>query len=407
MNKKYFYVVLATVVAITLVATGFWNFYQSINNSSQNNKTKPRLQNYISNTQTTYRLPGEFEKQQAIWMQWPSDNYETGDRPVGPTFINIIKNFAPYIRVNVATVNNNEIANIKNSLKLSGYSGTNVHYYNINHLSIWARDVGPVFLKDNHNNFYVANFDFNNYSRDGDPYYINVESQVHKIIAQMYGFPLVSTNLVSEGGSMESNGKGTLMLTESVSLKRNPKLEKAQIENHYKTALGLKKIIWLKKGLAEDDNITSGHINEIARFANANTILLGQVLPGDRNANSYSKESYLRLEENYNILKNSTDQDGKPFKIIRVPMPPTLYNVNDSSGRLPVRSYLNYSVTNGAVLMQTYWKAGRSSSLKATEDGVKEIFKEVFPGRNIMGIYSENINLWGGGIHCVTQQMPA
>ena len=88
-----------------------------------------------------------------------------------------------------------------------------------------------------------------------------------------------------------------------------------------KEYLGVKKIIWLKKGLAEDDRITSGHINEFARFASPNTILLAQVLPQDRYTSQYTQESYLRLEENYSILKNSTDQAGKPFNIIRIPMP--------------------------------------------------------------------------------------
>ena len=403
MNKRYAYITLAAIAVITLAA-GIWLYnFRGVNKLP--NKSSPF---YIGGqTQTTYRLPGEFEKQQAIWMEWPSDTYETGDRPVSGTFINIIKGFAPYIRVNLAVQSNDEKATVKNLLKKSGYTGTNVHYFLVNHLSIWARDVGPIFLKDNQNRFAVANFAFNNYSRDGSTFYIDTESQVHKLIAKLYGFPLVSTNLVSEGGAIESNGKGTLMLTEAVALKRNPNLTKSQIENYYKKALGLKKVIWLKKGLAEDDDITTGHINEYARFANANTILLGQVLPSDRYANSYSKESYLRLEENYNILKNATDQDGNHFKIIRIPMPPTLYNIRDSAGRLPVRSYLNYAVTNGAVLMQTYWETGRSSGLKATEDGVKEIFKGVFPGRNVIGIYSENLNLWGGGIHCVTQHMPA
>ena len=77
----------------------------------------------------------------------------------------------------------------------------------------------------------------------------------------------------------------------------------------------------VKKGLSEDDNITSGHINEIARFASPNTILLGQVLPDDRNTNDFSKQSYLNLEENYNILKNSLDQDGKPFRLLEFQCP--------------------------------------------------------------------------------------
>lgn len=404
MKRRYLNKVLATVGVLVLVIAGIWNYNQL---SGPKSSPYSKLEYYGGKAPTTYRFPGEFEKQQAIWMQWPSEVYDQPSRPVKPAMITIIKAFAPYIRVNVASRSTDEIIQIQNLLKAGGYSGTNVHYYVVNHLSIWARDVGPIFVKDSLNKLNVVDFAFNNYSRDGSQIYINTENQVHKLIANLYKVPLISTNLISEGGAIESNGRGTLMLTESVALKRNPSLTKLQIENEYKRVLGVTKVIWLKKGLAEDDNITSGHINELARFANANTILLGQILTGDINTNYFSKESYLRLEENYNILKNSTDQDGKPFRIIRVPMPPTLYNNTDNTGTLPVRSYLNYAVTNGAVLMQTYWKPGRSNGLKATEDGVKEIFKGVFPARNIIGIDAENVNLWGGGIHCITQHMPA
>ncbi|MCL4440425.1 MAG: agmatine deiminase family protein [Firmicutes bacterium] len=358
--------------------------------------------------QTFYTFPGEFEKQQAIWMQWPSGVYNAGSRPVNPVMVNIIKAFDPYIRVNLMSQSPEEIIQIRNLLQTSGFSGTNVFYYIINHMSIWARDVGPIFVKDSQNRLNVVNFGFNNYSRvEGNQDFIDVESQIDKLTAQLLGLPVISTNLISEGGAIESNGRGTMMVTEAVATKRNPGLTKQQIENEYKRVLGVKKVIWLKKGLAEDDRITSGHINEIARFAGPNTILLAQVLPGDRNANWVSENSYLRLEENYSILLNSTDQDGKPFHIIRLPMPPTLYSETNNTGELPVRSYLNYAVTNGAVLVQTYWKPGRSNILKTAEDQVKDIFQSVFPGRSIIGIDAENVNLWGGGIHCITQHMPA
>ena len=88
-------------------------------------------------------------------------------------------------------------------------------------------------------------------------------------------------------------------------------------------------------------------------------------------------------------------------------MPPTLYSEANNTGELPVRSYLNYAVTNGAVIMQVYWRPGRSNTLKNTEEQVKGIFRSVFPELDIVGLDAENINLWGGGIHCVTQHMPA
>jgi agmatine deiminase len=363
--------------------------------------------NWLFRSPRQYRFPGEFEKQQAIWLQWPSEIYNIKDHPVNPVMISLIKALIPYIRVNLITQSANQIAEIQNRLKTKGFLNVNIYYYIVSHFSIWARDVGPIFIKDRRHRLGVVNFGFNNYSRDGNQDYIKIEGQVDKHVAGLLGLPVIDAKLISEGGAIESNGRGTMMVTESVALKRNPGLSKPQIEKEYKRVLGVTKVIWLKKGLAEDDNITSGHINEIARFASPNTILLAQVLTGDRNTNHFSRNSYLRLEENYRILCKATDQDGKRFRIIRIPMPPTLYQEVNITGVMPVRSYLNYILTNGALLMQTYWKPGRSEILKTTEQQVKESFKNIFPGRKIIGIDAENVNLWGGGLHCITQHMPA
>lgn len=396
MKNKYLLTIPALLGLVVILVAGDFNgrVYKKPDNIGEN---IPALQVF----------PGEFEKQQAIWLQWPAAAYNAGSRPVYPVIIKIIKALDPHIRVNLIAQSQEEISKIKGLLSAGGYSGSNLHYYIINHRSIWTRDVGPIFLRDGRGGLKVADFRFNNYGRGGSQDYINVEGQVDRHAGEQLGLPAVSSSLVSEGGAIESNGSGTMMLTESVALTRNPGLAKSEIEKEYKRVLGVKKIIWLKRGLAEDDRITGGHINEIARFASPNTILLGQVLPGDRYRNQSSQISYLRLEENYSILQNTTDQDGKPFSIVRIPMPPTLYGEPDATGQIPVRSYLNYAVTNGAVLMQTYWRPGRSNTLKATENQVRDILGSAFPGRNIIGIDSENVNLWGGGIHCITQHMPA
>ncbi|MGC4001611.1 MAG: agmatine deiminase family protein [Anaeromyxobacter sp.] len=383
MKKQYLFVVVSFIMMAGLFAySGFLNRNKNNDNNSNNNNSNNNNQ-YTKLEYTTGSLggsnlfPGEFDKQQAMWLEWPSEVYTAGDRDVTPAIINIIKSLDPYIRVNVMTRSIDEILRVKSLLKTNGYVGTNAHFYVINHLSIWTRDVGPIFVKDSAYRLNVVDFGFNNYSRDGNQTYINTEKEVDKLTAQVLKLPVITSSLISEGGAIESNGRGIMMTTESVVLKRNPGLSKQQIENEYKKVLGVNKIIWLKKGLAEDDGITSGHINEIARFASPNTILLAQILPEDRYTNSYSKESYLRLEENYNILKNSTDQYGKPFNIIRIPMPSTSYGMTTSNGKLPIRSYLNYAVTNGAVLMPVYWKAGRSEALKATENNVSGISKGI------------------------------
>lgn len=366
---------------------------------------KIQLTGYAKDERIVKILPGEFEKQQAIWVMWPSEIYNLNHSPVNPVMTEIVKSLAPYIKVNVAVSSDDEEARIKAFLLKYGCSGSNICYYTVRHYSIWARDVGPIFVRDNHNQLCVVNFQFNNYGRYGDYHYINTEGRVDIKIAQLLNVPVIHSRLVSEGGSVESNGKGTIILTESVALKHNTGLSKRQIEDEYKRVLGVKKIIWLKKGLAEDQ-VTDGHVDEFTRFADANTILLAQVLPGDKDSSSLSRKSYLNLEENYKMLMKETDQDGKAFHIIRVPMPPTLYQETFKDGEMPVRSYLNYVVSNGVVLLQTYWEPGRPYILKITEERLVYTFKSVFPGREIICIHAENINTWGGGTHCVTQHMP-
>lgn len=400
--KKISFLILIVSVFVVIIMT---NEIPKFSHSDKPQITK-KLPNSIDK-QTTNRFPGEFEKQQAIWLQWPSAVYNSGDHPVYPVTINIIKALAPFEMVNVMTASKDETDQIKALLKEDNFISNNIHFYIVNHLSIWTRDVGPIFIKDKENKLNVVDFGFNNYSRGGNQDYIDIEGQVDKLTAQLLKLPVINTNLISEGGAIESNGQGTLMTTEAVVTKRNPRLTKKQIENEYKKVLGLEKLIWLKKGLPEDDHITGGHINEIARFVNPNTILLAQIPLEERFISSVSQESYKRLEDNYKILLNATDQDGKPFSIVRIPMPPTFPQESKNTGPTPLRSYLNYAVVNGAVLIQTYWKPGRPNKLKDTEEQVKKLFQKLFPGRTIVCIDTENINIWGGGIHCVTQHMPA
>ena len=353
-------------------------------------------------------MPGEFDRQASIWLQWPSDVYNSGSKPVYPVTVRLIKAMAPYEKVNLAVRSEAQIAAVKNLLNTDGFKDTNVSYHVVDHYSIWARDVGPVFLKDQFGMHYVPDFGFNNYGRGGSTYYIATENSVDRQIAGQLGLPVIKTALVSEGGAVESNGRGTIMLVEAVALPRNPGMTKLQIENEYKRVLGASKVIWLKQGLKEDERITGGHINEFARFADPHTILLAQVLPVDANASAIARESSRRMEENNRILQAATDQDGKPLRIVRIPIPPTLYTEANATGHSPVYSYLNYAAINGAVILPTYWKTERSDTLKATEQQVEATFRRVFPGRDIIGVDAESVNLlWGGGIHCMTQHMPA
>jgi agmatine deiminase len=267
---------------------------------------------------------------------------------------------------------------------------------------------------------------------------------VDSLMAISENAKLFKTDVVHEGGNIEANGKGTLIVCESTVKHRNPDLTKDYIESEFKRVLGVTKVIWLKQGLADDPNgfyrrITGNyvgagvqHSDEFVRFSNANTILLAWVDESEKDLNSINKMNYNILNESFELLKNATDQDGKPFTIIKVPLPDLITKqitatkdyseefsfdlpsksfyiseapkVGDTLLRVPASSYLSYLVTNGLVLVSSYVAEGTS---KEKEDRVRKIFETEFPNRKIVFINAMPQNWDSGGIHCSTQQQPS
>jgi agmatine deiminase len=217
------------------------------------------------------------------------------------------------------------------------------------------------------------------------------------------------------------------------------------VEAELKRVFGIQKVIWLKRGVADDDLsyegklpgdlftvlTTGGHIDEFARFVGPRTILLAAVSPQEAAEDPIAKITHGRMEENFRILQAATDQDGRPFEIIRLPVPAPIVVTMDEQDEvykllqklkfkdgtviakgstiktLLAASYLNFVVANGIVLVPSYWKEGRSEIVKQKDEAAQEVLRRVFPGRRIVPINPENINAGGGGMHCIVQQMPA
>jgi agmatine deiminase len=267
--------------------------------------------------------------------------------------------------------------------------------------------------------------------------------KVDSIMATNDSIPVIKSWIFIEGGSIEVNGKGTLILNEPLTLSRNEGASKDSIEKEFMRVLGVTYIIWLQHGLADDPHIwrtitgkyvglgTGGHTDEYVRFADENTILLAWVDESEKDKNPLNRINYERMNINYEILRNAKNENGEPFNIVKVPLPDIIaqpiiileadkwddsYNipisafkksdgwaVGDTASRVAASSYLNYFVTNGAVLLPTYIKQGSSPE---KEEQVKKIFAEVFPGRKLIFIDAMALNWSGGGIHCGTQQQP-
>lgn len=242
-----------------------------------------------------------------------------------------------------------------------------------------------------HPHIVLSNWLYNAWGGKYPPY--DSDNAVPAKLARLLDLPIEDADMVLEGGSIDVNGAGCLLTTESVLLNpnRNPGLQKHEIEERLRRWLGVQQIIWLKSGLEGDD--TDGHIDDLARFASERVILtMVSEDPEDPN--------FEALLENRKRLQHATDAHGRPFEIIELPMPETRIEGTtvDGSERVPA-SYANFYIANGCVLVPVYDKR--------YDQHVLSIFGKLYPERTIVPIACADL-VWGqGSIHCITQQVPA
>lgn len=340
-----------------------------------------------------YKMPTEWQFHSATQMHWPSNRKAwPGKRleKVEEVFLDIIEILHQYEPIYLF-VNDHE----SKEYILKRFENRNINLEHIIfHLqrtnSVWVRDFGPVFiLRKNGNGKDVAVVDwkFNAWGGKYPPF--DADQKLPEYVAKTYGFPRFEPGMVLEGGSVEPNGDGVLLTTESVLLNknRNPELSQKDIEQKLRNYLGVQKIIWLKKGLAGDD--TDGHIDTLARFLNSSTILA--VICEDPDDVNFPV-----LQKNLQILQKATGQHGNPFHIETLPLPKAKIKGKtlDGSTHFPA-SYANFYIANGVVLVPLYEERFDHLALK--------LFEKYFPERDIHGIQCTDL-IWGqGGIHCVTQ----
>ena len=408
-----------------------------------------------------FYMPAEWEPHDAIWFGWEDDRLE-----YRPCVVNMIKTLKPHVKIKVAASGDSLLRIAKKYLQQEGIDSLELQFYDMKGDRYWIRDHGAAFLVNGNGELGVADFGWNTYgypgwleikynnNKDSVTKYLKLREpfmkrtgMVDSLMAVAENAIILKTDIKHEGGAIEVNGKGTLILCEATVLQRNPGLSKEQIELEFKRVLGVTKIIWMKKGLADDPlhffrtisgnyvgGGTGGHTDEFVRFSNPTTILLAWVDESEKDLNPVNKINYERMSENLKILEAAKDQDGNSFKIVKVPLPdlitrtvvakensdpdadkpspylkPSYFPVTeapaegDSLIRVPAASYMNYLVTNGIVLLPTYTNAGSSAE---KENEIRRIFTEQFPGREIVFIDAMPLNWSGGGIHCSTQQQP-
>lgn len=391
------------------------------------------------------RQAAEFEPTEAVWMLWSNYDHKRSYSNEKVT-LDIIHALLPHTRVKLV-FSSDSIRSAKNALLpaealLTGRLETLVFPYR----EFWARDMGPAFVIRN-NQLAMADFNFNdwNYATITDSTTV-LNEKLDEAIAAHMKLPVISTDMISEGGDHEVNGSGTIILTESVEKSRNPGVTLEYIESEFRRVLGVSKIIWMKNGLCEDDNTqsgplingqgekvympltTNGHADEFVRFAGPRTVLLAQADTTERDP--ISLENARRLEMSYRILREAEDQDGQPFDIVRVPLPyhtfvtmepgdgvygmmegltfrdGTIFPRGKPVSVIAASSYLNFLIANDCVLMPGYWKEGMPWKIKKRDEEARAIIQSVFPDKKIISLDVLSVNLGGGGIHCITRNEP-
>lgn len=336
-------------------------------------------------------MPAEWEPHAATWLAWPHNlNTWPGKfAPVPAIYVAMVRALARHEQVNICVNDAAMAEQVHHVLAAAEVNLTRVALVQIPTNDTWARDHGPIFLTRQHGDqkeLAITDWIFNSWGQKYGPW--DLDDVVPQQIAARLQVPMFTPGIVMEGGSIDVNGQGTLLTTEACLLNpnRNPSLAKSEIEMYVREYFGVQKIVWLGDGIVGDD--TDGHIDDLARFVDPTTVVcVVEDDPADVN--------YPLLQDNWQRLQGLTDQDGRPLRIIALPMPsPVEYDGN----RLPA-SYANFYLANGIVLVPTYNCRNDQRALA--------ILQDLFPSRQVVGIPCTDL-VWGlGAIHCVTQQQPA
>ena len=334
-----------------------------------------------------FYMPAEWEKHDAIWLAWPHDPTTFPDRVerVEATYVQIVKEIHLNESINLFVTSEIAKEKVIKLFKKEHIDLNRVNFFVFDYADVWFRDYGPIFIKNNKHELAMVHWDFNSW---GEKYETLLkDKQIPNVINQKMALKCFKPGIVLEGGSIDVNGKGTLLTTEQCLLNsnRNPHLKRKEIEQCLSEYLGVTNFIWLKSGILGDD--TDGHIDDLARFVNENTIVCG--FQEDQNDVDYNA-----LEENYDTLCQAADQDGKKMRVVKLPMPKV---ISDNDERLPA-SYTNFYIGNKRVLVPIFDHENDARALS--------ILQGLFPTRKVVGIRCNDLVLGFGTIHCISQQQP-
>ncbi len=343
------------------------------------------------------RMPAEWEPHRATWISWPHHEPDWPGKleTVTWTYAEIVRVLARYEAVEILCASSDVAAAARDRLEAHAARLGGVRLHTVPTDRVWLRDSAPTAALDGRGGVVLLNWAFNGWAK-----YDNwrLDEGVGAAVAAITGLkrlaperPDGSSRLVLEGGGIETNGDGLLLVTEEWLLSdvqvRNPGLTRADYERVFAEWLGVRRTIWLGEGCVGDD--THGHIDDVARFVSRDTVVLAfEPDPADEN-HARSRDNLRRLE------CASRDPAIGPLRIVQLPFPDPAYAYAE---RLPA-SYANFYVANGLVLMPTFNDRNDRVAL--------DLLADLFPDRDVIGIHATDL-VWGQGtLHCLTQQEPA
>ena len=344
-----------------------------------------------------YHMTAEWEPHEATWLAWPHNREDWPGKfgPIPWVFAEIVRLLAQRERVHIAVEDAAVDRRVRGVLWRAGANLAQVEFHEWPTNRVWTRDSGPIFVRNAAGQVAITNWRFNAWAKYDDWQH---DDQIPERVAETLGLPVWEPEVVVgsetrravlEGGSIDTDGAGTLLTTEECLLsevqQRNPGVSREQMEQIFSDYLGIEQVIWLNCGAAGDD--THGHVDDITRFVGPAKVVTA-VETDTRDANHAS------LAENLGRLKAARTAAGKPLEIVELPMPrPVVFR----GQRLPA-SYANFYIANGLVLVPTFHDPNDRVALNT--------LAQVFPDREVIGIHSMDL-IWGlGALHCMTQQQP-
>ena len=341
-----------------------------------------------------YRMPAEWEPHAETWLGWPHELTDWPGKfaPIPWAFAEIVRHLSSAERVHLLVENKQAEARVRAILKKAGANFAAVDFFCVATDRGWMRDSGPICVKNAPGQVAYNHFVFNawakysNHKKDA----VVVAKANQRLKRKIFLPEHKGRRVVLEGGSIDVNGRGTLLTTEECLLsktqERNPGFTRADYEEVFRNYLGVTNVLWLGKGIAGDD--THGHVDDLTRFVNATTVVT--IVEEDR-----GDANYEAVQDNLARLKKMKDQDGNALQVETLPMPEPIYF---DGQRLPA-SYANFYIANKLVLLPTFNDVNDRVALNT--------LARLFPEREVVGVHCRDLVLGLGTLHCITQQEPA